>query len=78
MNDPATDNTPLDPGVAGILEGARMFEEYRAKIAASLPSGLSNEERKRLVFERVYGAPMEDFLSGKVTDADIIHDEDRF
>ena len=56
MKDSGTDNTPLAPGVAGILEGARIFEEYRAKIAASLPSGSSNEERKRLVFEKVYGA----------------------
>jgi hypothetical protein len=64
-----------DPGVQRMIDGARMFDEYRAKVIASLPTDLSDEEFKRQLFERIYGAPMEDFLYGKVTDADIVHED---
>jgi hypothetical protein len=49
-----------------------MFDEFRAKVIASLPKDLSEQEFKKQLFERIYGAPMEDFLSGAVTDADLI------
>jgi hypothetical protein len=40
----------------------------------SLPVDLPEEEFKKELFLRIYGAPMEDFLSGKVTDADLAHE----
>ena len=63
------------PGAQGIIDGCRMFDEYRARIIESLPKDLSEEEFKRELFERIYGAPMEDFLTGKVTDAGVIHED---
>jgi hypothetical protein len=60
-----------DPGAEGIILGCKMFDEFRAKIIASLPKDLSEEEFKKQLFERIYGAPMEDFLTGRVTDADL-------
>lgn len=38
--------------------GAEMFEAARRMVLASLPPGLSEAERKRLLFERLYGMPM--------------------
>ena len=35
--------------------GADMFESARRMVLASLPSGVSEYERRRLLFERVYG-----------------------
>jgi hypothetical protein len=35
--------------------GAEMFEAARRMVLASLPVGLSEAERKRLLFERIYG-----------------------
>ena len=35
--------------------GSQMFDAARRMILASLPPGLSALERKRLLFERVYG-----------------------
>lgn len=46
-----------EPGVQGIIEGCRMFDEYRAKIIASLPKDLTKEEFGKQLFERIYGAP---------------------
>ena len=34
--------------------GVQMFEAARAMILASLPPNLSEEEQKKLLFERVY------------------------
>ena len=58
-------------GAAGVITGARMFDEFRAMIIASLPKDLPEEEFKNQLFERIYGAPMEDFLSGKVDDSKV-------
>ena len=58
-------------GAEGLIAGARMFDEFRALIIASLPTDLPEEEFKRQLFERIYGAPMEDFLSGKVDDSKV-------
>ena len=55
---------------ASIL-GCKMFDEFRASIIASLPKDLPEDEFKKQLFLRIYGAPMEDFLSGRITDADI-------
>jgi len=38
--------------------GAEMFEAARAMIAASLPRDLSETERKRQLFRRIYGAEL--------------------
>jgi len=35
--------------------GAEMFDAARRMVLASLPAGLSELERKRKLFERVYG-----------------------
>ena len=64
----------INPGAEPFLEGCRMFDEYRAKIIASLPKGLSEDEFKRRLFERVYGAPLEDFLSGRINDSMVNHE----
>ena len=62
------------PGADGLILGCQVFDEFRAKTIASLPVDLSEEEFKKELFLRIYGAPMEDFRSGKVTDADIVHE----
>jgi len=58
-------------GAEGVILGCKMFDEFRAEIIASLPKDLPEEEFGKQLFERIYGAPMEDFLSGRVTDADL-------
>ncbi len=58
-------------GEERVILGCQMFDSYRAEIIASLPKDLPEEEFKRQLFERIYGAPMEDFLSGRVTDANL-------
>lgn len=35
--------------------GVEMFEAARRMVLASMPAGLSETERKRLLYERVYG-----------------------
>ncbi|MCI0746073.1 MAG: hypothetical protein L0Y58_11765 [Verrucomicrobia subdivision 3 bacterium] len=38
--------------------GVEMFEAARRMVLASLPTGLSDRERQRLLFERIYGEPL--------------------
>jgi hypothetical protein len=38
--------------------GVQMFDAARRMVLASLPSGLSETELKRLLFERLYGEPL--------------------
>jgi hypothetical protein len=45
-------------GEERFLMGARMFEAAREMVLASLPAGLSPEELKRQLFQRLYGQPM--------------------
>jgi hypothetical protein len=40
------------------LMGVRMFDAARAMAMASLPAGLSTEELRRQLFQRLYGQPM--------------------
>ena len=40
------------------LMGVRMFDAARAMTLASLPAGLSAEELKRQLFQRLYGQPL--------------------
>ena len=50
-------------GAERLLMGSRMFDAARAMVLASLPKDLPEEELKRRLFERIYGAPMEDFVN---------------
>ncbi len=40
------------------LMGVRMFDAARDMALASLPAGLSPEELKRQLFQRIYGQPL--------------------
>ena len=40
------------------------FDAARTIVLASLPKDLPEHELKRMLFERIYGAPVEDFLDG--------------
>ena len=44
-------------GADRFLMGVKMFTSARRMALASLPSGLTEAERKRLLFERIYGEP---------------------
>ena len=49
-------------GEERFLMGARMFDAARELILASLPKDLTELERKKRLFERIYGFPLpEDF-----------------
>lgn len=45
-------------GEERFLMGVQMFEAARAMALASLPAGLSPEELKRQLFQRLYGQPL--------------------
>jgi hypothetical protein len=45
-------------GEERFLMGVRMFDAARDMVLASLPAGLSPEELKRQLFERLYGQPL--------------------
>lgn len=45
-------------GAERFCMGARMFEAARSVVLASLPPDLSETERKRLLFDRLYGKPL--------------------
>jgi hypothetical protein len=45
-------------GEERFLMGVRMFDAARDIVLASLPAGLSPEELKRRLFQRLYGHPM--------------------
>jgi hypothetical protein len=42
-------------GEERLAMGAQMFESARAMVNASLPPGLSETERRRELFRRIYG-----------------------
>jgi hypothetical protein len=44
-------------GVERFIMGARMFEAARQMVLASLPAGLSPDEMKRQLFQRLYNQP---------------------
>jgi hypothetical protein len=71
MDRSSREHKKTEPGAQGVIEGCRMFDEFRAEIIASLPKNLPKEEFGKQLFEGIYGAPMEDFLSGRITDADL-------
>ena len=45
-------------GAERFLMGVRMSEAARRMVLASFPIHLSEAERKRLLFERIYGEPL--------------------
>jgi hypothetical protein len=45
-------------GEERFLMGVRMFDAARDMVLASLPTGLSPEELKRQLYQRLYGQPM--------------------
>lgn len=42
-------------GEERFVMGARMFDSAREMVKASLPKGLSETERRRRLFKRIYG-----------------------
>lgn len=46
------------------MMGIRSFDAARTIILASLPRDLPEHELKRKLFERIYGARVEDLLNG--------------
>jgi hypothetical protein len=56
-------------GAERMLMSASMFDAARAIVIASLPTNLTEDEFKRRLFERTYGAPIEDFLSDAIDDS---------
>jgi len=50
-------------GEERFMMGVRSFDAAREIVLASLPKDLSADELKRRLFERIYGAPMEDFVA---------------
>lgn len=45
-------------GTERFLIGVQMFEAARRMVLASLPADLTEAERKRRLFERLYGMPL--------------------
>ena len=45
-------------GAERFLMGVRMFDAAREMVLASLPSGLTEDERRERLFERIYGEPL--------------------
>jgi hypothetical protein len=50
-------------GAERLIMGALMFDAARDMVLASLPKDLPEEELKHRLFERIYGQPLEDFLT---------------
>ena len=46
-------------GEERFIMGAEMFESAREMVEASLPKNLSETERRRLLFRRIYGKELE-------------------
>jgi hypothetical protein len=52
-------------GAERFIMGARMFESARRMVLASLPADLSETERKRQLFTRLYGEALPDEVMNK-------------
>jgi len=53
-------------GEERFMMGVRSFEAAREMILASLPAGLSPEEVKRQLFQRIYGFPLPSWIDRKM------------
>jgi hypothetical protein len=58
-------------GAERFMMGVRSFDAAREIVLASLPKDLPPDELKQRLFERIYGAPIESFIPGSVTDANL-------
>jgi hypothetical protein len=45
-------------GEERFIMGVQMFEAARRMVLASFPEGLTDAERRRRLFERIYGIPL--------------------
>ena len=59
----------MTPAVRLVI-GAEMFESARAMVIASFPAGLSNDEMRRRLCERFYGALAQEVFGGISNAAD--------
>ncbi len=50
-------------GAERLMMGSSMFDAARRVVLASLPKNLPDAELKRRLFERIYGEPLEHFLT---------------
>ncbi len=50
-------------GAERLIMGSSMFDAARRVVLASLPRDLPEAELKRRLFERIYGEPLEHFLT---------------
>jgi hypothetical protein len=50
-------------GAERLIMGSSMFDAARRVVLASLPKDLPEAELKRRLFERIYGEPLEHFLT---------------
>ena len=53
-------------GAERFLMGVAMFDAARRMVLASLPKGISASDRRRLLYNRIYGEELPDF--GKPND----------
>lgn len=49
-------------GAERLVMGCDMFDTARAMVAASLPDGLGDAERRRLIFKRIYAEDLPEFV----------------
>lgn len=63
-------------GPERFLMAIRMCEAARRMVLASLPAGLLESDRKRLLFERLYGA-FSASLQSKIVDCPLSHDPEK-
>lgn len=54
-------------GAERFIMGALMFDAARQIVLASLPKDLPAEELRRRLFERIYGEPLERYLTDPVS-----------
>ena len=52
-------------GEERFIMGALMFDAAREIVLASLPKDLPDAELRNLLFERIYGKPLRDFINVK-------------
>lgn len=50
-------------GAERLVMGSSMFDAARRVVLASLPKDLPEAELKRRLFERIYGEPLEHYLT---------------
>ena len=58
-------------GEERFMMGIRSFDAARDIVLASLPKDLPADELNRRLFKRIYGAPIEDFVSEAGNDRDL-------